>query len=96
MIIQVWNPGSSEFQNEASDVILGNPTVVHLNLITGSVVVSPRSSRWTVQSPSSPPAKFARSPVGNNAQVWVVMFPLKSAVRTGDQAMPAYFQSHSQ
>ena len=96
IIIQVRNLWNSMFQNEASDVILGNPMVVHLNLTAGPVVASPRSSRWTVQSPWSPPEQFARSPVGNNAQVCVAVFPWKLAVQTGDQAMSIHFQSHSQ
>ena len=46
--IQARNLQSFEFQNEASDVILGNPMVVHLNLTASPVVVSQRSScGWT-------------------------------------------------
>ena len=41
--IQARNLRSFEFQNEASDVILGNPMAVHLNLTAGPVVVSRRS-----------------------------------------------------
>ena len=80
-------------------MITGNPTAVHLNLRAGPVVVSPRSSRWTVQSPLVPPEQFAQSPVDDNAQVCVVVFPwntLQSALKTGGQAMPVHFQSHSQ
>ena len=95
IIIQVRNHRDSAFQNEASDVILGNPTVVHLNLTAGPVVVCSRSSHWTVQSPWSPPEQFVRIPVGNNAEVCVVVFQWKSAAQTGDQAMPVHFQSHS-
>ena len=69
--IQVQNLRNSEFQNEASDVILGNPTAVHLILTAGPVVVSPRSSRWTGQGPWSPPEQFARFRVYNNAHVCV-------------------------
>ena len=46
--IQARNLRSFEFQNEASDVILGNPMAIHLNLTAGPVVVSQRSScGWT-------------------------------------------------
>ena len=46
--IQARNLQSFEFQNEASDVTLGNPMAVHLNLTADPVVVSQRSSRgWT-------------------------------------------------
>ena len=46
--IQFRNLQSFEFQNEASDVILGNPMAVHLNLTAGPVGVSLRSLRgWT-------------------------------------------------
>ena len=46
--IQAQNLWSFGFQNEASDVILGNHMAVHLNLTAGPVVVSLRSSRgWT-------------------------------------------------
>ena len=38
--IQARNLRSFEFQNEASDVILGNLMAVHLNLTAGPVVVS--------------------------------------------------------
>ena len=69
---------------------------MHLNLRAGPVIVSPRSLRWIVQSHWSLPEQFARSPVGNNAQVCVVVFPWKSAVQTGDQAMRVHFESQPQ
>ena len=94
-MIQVRNLWNSVFQNEASDVIAGYPTAVHLNLTNDPVVVSPRSSRWPVQSPWSPPEQLARSPVHSNVHACVEVSTWKCAVQTGDQAMPVHIQPHS-
>ena len=83
MKIQARNLRSFEFQNEASDVILGNPMAVHLNLTPGPVVVSQRSSRgWT-----SVPHWAARSAPLSVWQISCSQYTVCSGIRLGKATM---------